>query len=409
MYHRSLFIIALLTSAVTFPLIFLGGLVTSHGVGMSVPDWPNSYGYNMVLFPPSQWIGGIWYEHVHRLTATVVGFLAVMLTLTAWGPSQNPGWRKIWGWTALVSAGAGVMLAVGVLSVTRSLHGPLNHIWVLLLSLASVAVVAWLCRKRHGSRAVRWMCTAVLLAVIIQGTLGGLRVEKISLTLAIVHGAFGQLVFCMTGLACLMSSHWWANQTPPAIWLKQGERLIKAGIVVVLLVFGQLVLGALMRHHGAGLAIPDLPLAYGEWLPPMDREALDSANRTRAWDLHMDPVSLGQIWLHFGHRMGAIIVTLAISLLVAYVIRRHRKDAVIRSWTTILLVLLLTQLTLGVYTVLKEKPADIASLHVACGALVLLTAVLLTTIAIRLYWPKELTVRRQVMTPDVLPGQVVTV
>jgi cytochrome c oxidase assembly protein subunit 15 len=50
----------------TFLLLGAGGLVTSHEAGMSVPDWPNSYGYNMFLFPPSKWIGGIFYEHTHR-------------------------------------------------------------------------------------------------------------------------------------------------------------------------------------------------------------------------------------------------------------------------------------------------------------------------------------------------------
>ena len=72
----------------------MGGLVTSHGAGMSVPDWPNSYGYNMFLFPPSQWVGGVLYEHTHRLMGTVVGFLSVMLTLFAWGPAAKNSTRR---------------------------------------------------------------------------------------------------------------------------------------------------------------------------------------------------------------------------------------------------------------------------------------------------------------------------
>src|SRR5215471_12438469 len=76
--------IALLTAFATFPLIFMGGLVTSHGAGMSVPDWPNSYGYNMFLFPPRLWIGGILYEHTHRLMGTVVGLCSILLAVWAW-------------------------------------------------------------------------------------------------------------------------------------------------------------------------------------------------------------------------------------------------------------------------------------------------------------------------------------
>src|ERR1700761_1803785 len=71
---------AVLTALTTLALIALGGLVTSHGVGMAVPDWPTTYGYNMFLFPISKWVGGIFYEHTHRLMATVVGVLVVALT-----------------------------------------------------------------------------------------------------------------------------------------------------------------------------------------------------------------------------------------------------------------------------------------------------------------------------------------
>src|SRR5881227_2250072 len=124
-YNRTLHVIALLTCIATFPLIFMGGLVTSHGAGMSVPDWPNSYGYNMFLFPPRLWIGGILYEHTHRLMATVVGMLSIALTIVAW-------------WT-------------------------------------------------ESRRWVRWLATSVLAAVIFQGVLGGLRVVLVKHDLAIVH------------------------------------------------------------------------------------------------------------------------------------------------------------------------------------------------------------------------------
>src|SRR5215217_8158959 len=80
----ALFWVALATAVATFPLIFMGALVTSHGAGMSVPDWPNSYGYNMFTFPPRLWVGGILYEHTHRLMGTVVGMLSILLAVQAW-------------------------------------------------------------------------------------------------------------------------------------------------------------------------------------------------------------------------------------------------------------------------------------------------------------------------------------
>src|SRR5258705_7409852 len=82
-YNPALHRIALLTACATFPLIFMGGRVTSHGAGMSVPDWPNSYGYNMFLFPPPLWSCGILYEHTQRLLATAVGMLSILLALWA--------------------------------------------------------------------------------------------------------------------------------------------------------------------------------------------------------------------------------------------------------------------------------------------------------------------------------------
>ena len=89
-YHPGLHVVALLTAAATFPLIFMGGLVSSHGAGMSVPDWPNSYGYNMFTFPPSIWLGrqagGVFYEHSHRLMASLVGMLSIVLTARAGPP-----------------------------------------------------------------------------------------------------------------------------------------------------------------------------------------------------------------------------------------------------------------------------------------------------------------------------------
>src|SRR5437764_11386832 len=83
-YNPALHRVALLTAIATFPLIFMGGVVTSHHAGMSVPDWPNSYCYNMFLFPPRLWIGGILYEHTHRLMGTIVGMLSILLAIIAW-------------------------------------------------------------------------------------------------------------------------------------------------------------------------------------------------------------------------------------------------------------------------------------------------------------------------------------
>jgi len=73
--------IALFAAFATFLLIVVGGLVTSKGAGMSVPDWPTTYGYNMFLFPYSKWVGGIFWEHSHRLIASGLGLITIGLVI----------------------------------------------------------------------------------------------------------------------------------------------------------------------------------------------------------------------------------------------------------------------------------------------------------------------------------------
>ena len=173
--------------------------------------------------------------------------------------------------------------------------------------------------------------------------------------------------------------------------------LIVVAVACVFAVYMQLVVGAMMRHYDAGMAIPDLPLAYGRVLPPIDAGGLDSINQIRAWEYHLPGVTIGQVWLHFGHRIGACIVTLAVITLSGTILRKQRTRRALLAPALLLLVLLATQITLGAYTVLRHKPADIASAHVACGALVLVTSFVIAVRAARLYSPMTQTFKS--MTP----------
>ena len=157
--------------------------------------------------------------------------------------------------------------------------------------------------------------------------------------------------------------------------------------ICVLAIYLQLIVGAIMRHHDAGLAIPDVPLAYGKLIPPVNAQQLREINHTRAWDLNLDPVTLGQVWLHMAHRLGALVVTTLLLMLVISVMRHHRGGPLPRL-AVILGCLLVLQLTLGVLTVIFRKPADVASAHVAGGALVLVTAWGMLVCALRMYAPR---------------------
>jgi cytochrome c oxidase assembly protein subunit 15 len=403
-YSRGRFLAALALVGSVFPLIWMGGLVTSHGVGLSVPDWPNSYGYNMFLFPPSKWLGGIFYEHTHRLLGTLSGFLSILLVMMAWGPARTRPRQIGWGVAALIlwlmtvaAAGFAYMAAHYSKLKPETVH-LLPHFAVGFGSLALIASMAWRCRRREERRWVRWLTVGVLIAVCIQGTLGGLRVEQVSLTLAIIHGCFAQFFFCLAGFTTLILSRWWLTtedrrRSPDA---HTGWTAVALIALTTIVIYGQLIAGALMRHNGAGLAIPGV-LVYGQWVPPMDAAGLDAINAQRAWGDPLHPLpalsSLTPVWLHFAHRVGAALVTVCILTWASYVFGRlATKNRNVPDGTraagriaAILLGLLLTQVTLGVLTVYLRKPADIASLHVAVGALTLLTASLGTAILARQY------------------------
>ncbi|SVD47455.1 uncharacterized protein METZ01_LOCUS400309, partial [marine metagenome] len=84
----------------TFFLIFAGALVKSHEVGLSVPDWPTTYGKQMFAFPLSEMVGGIFYEHGHRMVATFVGFITLIQAICM-GFSNQPKWVKKVSYTSL--------------------------------------------------------------------------------------------------------------------------------------------------------------------------------------------------------------------------------------------------------------------------------------------------------------------
>jgi cytochrome c oxidase assembly protein subunit 15 len=391
-YNRGLHRLALLTALATFPLIFMGGLVTTHDAGLSVPDWPNSYGYNMFLFPPSQWVGGILYEHTHRLMGTVVGYCSLMLALWAWGAGRNPRARRLYvgGIVACVAAaiGIGVWLAAGHPGKQGDkLTSHAAQSIVSFVGLAMVLAAAWASRVREPRHWVRWLSIGVLGMVVFQGILGGLRVVALKLDLAIVHACVAQAFFCLAAMVAVVTSKWWANaESRREPGSPAGRTLIRLAVLACVVIYLQLMVGATMRHYKAGLAIPDLPLAYGHLIPPTDAASLHDAQQRLAGDQWWDAneATLGQVWLHFGHRIGALLVTAALAVLITVILRKHRRPGL--RWPAFLLIaLLLVQITLGVLTVLLKKPADITSAHVAVGALVLVTTFVLAVRSMRLY------------------------
>jgi len=234
---------------------------------------------------------------------------------------------------------------------------------------------------------VRCLAASTLLAVIFQGVLGGLRVVLVKLDLAIVHACVAQAFFCLAAMVAVVTSRWWieAEGRSFAPSTVHARLLVFACLIAFFAIYAQLIVGATMRHYQAGLAVPDVPLAYGQLIPRTDPASLDAYNQFRAWRLNLPPVTASQIWLHMGHRLGAVLVTLLVLWASGLVFLRHRSQRALVTPASILIALIALQITLGILTVLKRKPADIASAHVAIGALILVTMFVLTVRAIRLF------------------------
>jgi heme a synthase len=272
--------LAVLTACATFPLLFIGGLVTSKGAGLAVPDWPTTFGYNMFLYPWSKMVGGIFYEHSHRLAGSLVGLSTIFLAFALW--------------------------------------------------------------FREPRRWLRWLGLVALAMVIAQGVLGGLRVVLLEHTLAIIHAAVAQAFFAFVAALAVFTSPQWRGgiEEPP---IEDGGKLLRLGVITTAMIYLQVIFGAVLRHTG---------------------ERLDA------------------------HLVFAILVSVHVVLLLSRVMRNHWTQPKLVRVTGLVGLLLAVQLLLGAgsyfgkYTSLWRIPAEgvvyITTAHLAVGALMLVTSLILT-------------------------------
>jgi cytochrome c oxidase assembly protein subunit 15 len=361
---------ACLTAAATLVLIGIGGLVTSHEAGMAVPDWPNSYGYNMFLFPVSKWVGGILYEHSHRLVATVVGVLVVALTRWLGG---RPSCK------ALVAIGSVEFIAGQMLvRLIPNLQGA-GHFLSGIGAVVLLAGLVWV-RNEPARRPLPQLGWLAFALVQIQGLLGGLRVVLVRDEIGVFHGTLAQVFFVVLGAMALLSSKWWEalKRTPRPQYSAVLIGLV-AGTTAIILV--QLVLGATMRHQHAGLAISDFPLAHGKLWPAMDQGSVELYNRQRTEVIGVHPITAFQIGLQMAHRAMALLIVCGVCLSACVSLK---KLGVRDAFTKVALFwggVVLTQALLGASTIWSNKAADVATAHVLVGALSLATGVSLCIIA----------------------------
>jgi heme a synthase len=326
------------TSIATLFLICSGGMVTSKGVGLAVPDWPTTFGYNMFLFPVSKWVGGIFFEHTHRLIASTVGFLTIILAIWIWRVDARR-WLRNLGWAALG-------------------------------------------------------------AVILQGILGGLRVTMMKDEIGVFHALLAQAFFGILIVITLATSRLWKRRVGTARCAVRGgdaawrteqtpERgvptraLARVVICTTILIYVQLGLGATMRHQHRDLSILDFPLAYGAIIPDTSDARLAEVNAWRDARALSD-VTAFQIWLQLTHRFVAVLIAagVVVSLIVAR--KTGREAGMLSRFTDAWFLLLACQITLGAWVIWSNKAADIATTHVAVGATMFGLGVALSAICIRL-------------------------
>lgn len=297
----------------TLFLIFLGALVKSTESGLSVPDWPTTYGRFMFAFPLDQMVGGIKYEHTHRMLASIVGLLTFILC--------------VWLWRL-----------------------PVN-LWIKRLALGA------------------------FLLVIFQGVLGGLTVRYfLPVWLSMMHGVFAQTFLLVVILIAYVLSNEYhkrlsSHEAVDGKW-------IRFVLIFTVMIFIQLILGNWMRHTQSGLAIPDFPTMGGALIPTMDQAMLERINGW-LFENDFATVTMSQVYIHLLHRILALLILLKLFYINYLAYQKYLdKPLVIKTlfWLNLLVGL---QIMLGIATVLLKKEMIVTSIHVTIGALVLAVSFIL--------------------------------
>ncbi len=264
MYHIWLHRIAVLTAVMTFILICMGGLVTSTDSGLAVPDWPTTFGYNMFLYPLSKTVSGFLFSVDPTLQTDLdEGNLSenlrsalenneISISENAVISTEEEGGR--WRLTdsenertyTLIKSDARLDVYVhGVLyEHTHRLIGSIVGVLTILLLVAIWA--------KDDRRWLLLLGAIALLAVIVQGVMGGLRVTHLSRALAIVHACFAQVFFGLTASLVLFTSRGWLQ-----IWQRiedaGASRLRRLSGITLVLIYVQFIFGAILRHTGTRL------------------------------------------------------------------------------------------------------------------------------------------------------------
>jgi len=274
----------------TWFLLFIGAMVTSTNSGLSVPDWPTTFGHNMFLYPLSKMTGGIFYEHGHRLFASLIGFLVTV-----------------------------------------------NAVFVLRFD------------SRKWLRRVGYLTFFV---VVAQGILGGITVRlKLPVEVSSSHAALAELFFGLTAFMAAACSRAWIHHENKS-GFNFSSKLFRMASILSAIVFTQIVVGAIMRHSFAGLAIPTFPKAFNGWIPPF-------------WNF-------GLVFNFTHTRVLPLLITAFAVTVIMHSFKQNQTDMA-RRWAWVLCFLLPIQIMLGVSVIWLFKAPVPTSFHLFFGAATFIT------------------------------------
>ncbi|MDE1921210.1 MAG: COX15/CtaA family protein [Candidatus Omnitrophica bacterium] len=293
----------------TLGLIFLGALVKSTDSGLSVPDWPTTYGKFIYAYPLNKMYGGIKFEQTHRLLASLVGMLTLLLTIWLLRVRDMPLWVRRWGIFAFV-------------------------------------------------------------AVVLQGVLGGLGVIYfLPVWLTSLHGVLAQtFLLILIFIAYALSAE--RHQRGKTQEEGHDGTFLKPALFLMAMIYIQLIIGNVVRHSGSGLAVPDFPTMGWKLIPTFDAAWLHRINAWR-FEHNMDPVTMAQVCIHLLHRFWAFLIVISLLWTNKIAYDRCLKNAVIMKTLYWLNIAIILQVVLGASTVLSHEEVYTTTLHVTTGAIVL--------------------------------------
>jgi cytochrome c oxidase assembly protein subunit 15 len=238
-----------------------------------------------------------------------------------------------------------------------------------VVGLLTIVLAVWLWLG-DDRRWVRNLGGIAVVAVIMQGILGGLRVTMMKDQIGIFHACVAQAFLGLLVFIAVVTTKFWRSHVNRLINSKSFSRIKTLAVAITVAIYVQLALGATMRHQHRDLAILDFPTANGAWIPDTSAGALAKINAWRDARA-LSNVTAFQIWLQMAHRFLALIIAIAIIAFCARVWTETRGFDPLKRLSVLWVALVFGQIALGAWVIWSNKAADIATTPVAIGAVML--------------------------------------